>query len=447
MNSRQPDNKAVYSLAWPIGMNALLQQAILIIDAMLVAGLGEESLAATGIATSIAGLILGVLFAFANGTQILVAQAFGSASNTALKSGFWSGLIVGVSVAILGITFVLIFGEAVITSLTTDPAIAHMASSYLYISTLFIVGLAITQNISVFLYATGNPKIPFYSKLLELPVNALVSYSLIYGAWGLPELGVKGAAIGSVVAVLLRCVFLLGYLCRKKFAYLLDTGWTKNSIRGSVQMHLANAMPIAGTFISMNFSFTLCMMIYTQLKLHEFAAFTILFVWIRFSGMLTTAWAQALGIWVGRLLGQDRTDLLDGFVRNAWRIAHYLALAVAAIYCITPWLFDIIYPKLDRQTLDVFKTILPVLILLPLIRSSNTICGNVLRAAGQANYAFKVHVAGQWLFLVPMTVLFVLILKLPVIWVFGIVLFEEIVKAIPFHLRIASGEWKKRMAF
>ena len=51
---------AVYALAWPIGMNAILQQAILLIDTILVGGLGEEALAAMGIATSIAGLILGV---------------------------------------------------------------------------------------------------------------------------------------------------------------------------------------------------------------------------------------------------------------------------------------------------------------------------------------------------------------------------------------------------
>lgn len=427
-------------------MNAVLQQAILVIDTLLVGGLGEESLAAMGIATSIAGLILGVLFALSNGTQILVAQAFGAQGSIALKSGFWSGLIVGVSVAAAGVILILVGRDMIISQLTSDDSIASMASSYLLVSTIFIAGIAASQNISVFLYATGNPKIPFYSKLIELPVNALVSYTLIYGVWGMPNWGVTGAAVGSAVAVLLRCVFLFCYLYRQNYAYLLTSGWTNNSFRSAVSTHLRNALPIAGTFISMNFAFTICLMVYSQLKVVEFAAFTILFIWIRTSGMLVTSWSQAVGIWVGRLLGQDRPDLLDPFVRGAWKIALYLSLVITIIYSLTPMLFDVFYPKLNEETRQVFKTILPVLLLLPLVRSSNTVCGNVLRAAGQASYAFKVHVTAQWLFTVPMTILFVLVLKLPVIWIFGIIVFEELLKAIPFHLRIASGEWKQRMA-
>jgi len=445
MQNHAPTNSAVFSIAWPIGMNAVLQQAILLIDTVLVGGLGEESLAAMGIATSIAGLILGVLFALSNGTQILVAQAFGASHHTALKSGFWSGLAVGLSVAAAGVIFIIFFRDTIIMRLTADVSIATMASDYLLISTIFVAGIAASQNISVFMYSTGNPRIPLYSKLLELPVNALVSYALIYGVWGMPELGVQGAAIGSAVSVLLRCVFLFWYLYREKYAYLLTPGWTKNSFADSVSTHLRNALPIAGTFISMNFAYTVCMMVYSQLAIVEFAAFTILFIWIRTSGMLVTSWSQAIGIWVGRLLGQDRSELLDRFVRGTWKIALILSLVIAVVYALTPTLFTIFYPNLDEQTVGVLKTILPLLIFLPLVRSSNTVCGNVLRAAGQANYAFKVHVTTQWFFTVPVTMLFVLVLDLSVIWVFGIIVVEELLKAIPFHVRIASGEWKQRM--
>jgi len=433
-----PTNATVYSIAWPIGMNALLLQAILFIDTVIVGGLGESALAAMGVASAVGGLILGVLG---------VAQAYGASNSVALKSGFWSGLIVGACVAALGIAFIYLFHEKIIGKLTDDKHVAEMAATYLLISTGVIAGMAICQNISVFLYATDKPKIPFYCNIVELPFNAAVSYALVYGMWGMPQLGIAGAAIGSVLAVMLRMIYLTSFLYRKQFSYLLSADWFENSISHSVIEHLKNALPIAGTFISMNFSFTICMMVYSQLAIHEFAALTILLIWVRTLGQLVTAWCQAIGILVGRLLGQDRAELLDAFVKSAWRLTLIISVFIALIYACTPFLFAYIYPNLESKTLDVVKTLLPILILLPLVRASNTVCGNVLRASGQAGYAFKVHVTAQWLSTVPLTILFVLVLDLPAFWVFALLVFEECLKAVPFHVRIANGRWKQRMAF
>lgn len=445
MTRAVPTNASIYAIAWPLGMNAILQQAIILIDTIIIGGLGESALAAAGIATAVAGLILGILFALSNGTQILVAQSYGANSSIAMKSGFWSGLIVAAVVATFGILFIFVFHDAIVNRLTDDEQIADMASTYLLIFTAAIAGIAICQNISVFLYATDTPKIPFYSKVLELPFNAVVSYALVYGLWGLPTLGVAGAAIGSVLAVLLRLVFLVSFLLREKLAYLLSTGWLNGSVRESLAQHLRNAMPIAGTFISMNFAFTICMMAYSQLAIHEFAAFTILLIWMRTSAMLASSWCQATGIMVGRVLGQSRVELVDQLVRNAWQVALGLSLVIALIYCCTPLLFSIIYPKLEPQTLEVIKSILPLLIILPLVRTSNTLCGNVLRAAGQAHYAFKIHVSVQWLFMVPATLILILLTDASVFWIFSIIFFEEIIKAVPFHIRVASGQWKQRI--
>lgn len=440
-----PNNRDVFNLAWPIAMNAIFLQAILIIDTILVGGLGEGALASMGIATSVASIIVGVLFALANGTQILIAQAFGAGSDRALKSGFWSGLFVALGVALVGCLFIIFGRDTVIGRLTEVPAIAVQASTYLLIFMAVIVGVAICQNISVFFYATGRPKLPFYSKLIELPFNALLSYALIYGAAGFPELGLAGAAIGSAAAVLIRTIYLVCCLYVQKFDGLFLSGWAKSTFTGTVIQHLRNALPIAGTFISMNLAFNVCMMAYTQLGIHEFAALTILLIWVRTSSQLVTAWCQATGILVGHLLGQERRDHLDQFIGKAWRVALGLGVLIAFIYAVTPLLFELVYPNLQQQTLAVVWSLLPMLIILPLLKSSNTVCGNVLRAGGQAGYAFKVHVSAQWLFLVPATLLFVLVFELSVVAVFSLLLFEEILKALPFHRRMRGGSWKRKL--
>jgi Na+-driven multidrug efflux pump len=69
-------------------------------------------------------------------------------------------------------------------------------------------------------------------------------------------------------------------------------------------------------------------------------------------------------------------------------------------------------------------------------------CGHTLRAGGDTLYVMNIFVSAQWLFRVPMTAFFILVLDLPVVWVFSLFLFEELVKFPMFHLRFLKGAWK-----
>lgn len=445
MKGFPPTNRSTYSLAWPIALNAAFQEAILVIDTVLVGGLGEDALAAMGIAISISGIVMGVVFALANGAQILIAQAFGASSDPAIKSGFWSGIFIGIFAATVGVGGIVLFHTPILSSLASTPLIAQMATEYLLVFTLVLLGVAYCQNVSVYFYATGRPRLPFFSKLIELPVNALVSWLLIYGVGGFPEMGIQGAAVGSAVAVLLRAVFLSAVLFYQSHAFLLRAAWSGGSPLASVRLHLAHAIPIAGTFISMNMSFSVCLMLYSQLPVSEFAALSIVLVWMRTIGQLYNAWSQAIGILVGQILGRDERQWLDVFVKRAWRIAIYIGIFISLVNATMPLWFELFYPSLQKETVNVVWSLVPVLILLPLARTSNTVCGNVLRAGGQAAFAFKVHVCAQWLFTVPITALIILVLDGSAVWVLALILGEELLKGYPFHKRTLSGVWKSKL--
>lgn len=445
MPNKVPTNKSVFNLAWPIASNAILLQCILIIDTILVTPLGEESLAAMGIAASIGGIILGTLFAFSNGSQLLLAQAHGAENALALKSGFWSGQVINWIASLAGIVFIIFLGDQLLNLLAATEAMAKQSKDYLLIFTGVIVGVSISHNITVMYNGTGNSRLPFYSNLIELPVNAGLSYALIYGAWGFPELGLSGAAWGSVAAVGMRTVFLLGCLYFTNQHFIVMSGWSKGSFSSSLKHHFQQSYHIAITFISMAMTAHVCMMIYAKLSVNQFAALILILPWIRVAGNIVTAWAQATGIMVGQLLGKNHWELLDGFVKQSWRFSVFISVFIAALYAGMFFLFEALYPDLEQETLDALWSLMPLVVVLPFIRTSNTICGHVLRAGGEAPHVLKIHGYTQWLLTVPLTALFVLYFDLSVIWILGIILLEEIVKSIPFHIRMLSGVWKRSL--
>ena len=445
MQKHFPTNKSVFNLAWPIASNAVLLQCILIIDTILVTPLGEESLAAMGLAASIGGIILGFLFAFSNGSQLLIAQAYGAENPVALKSGFWSGQVINWIASIAGIGMIIFFGDSLLNALATTQAMATQSKDYLLIFTGVIVGVSISHNITVMFNGTGNSKLPFYSNLIELPVNAGLSYVLIYGLWGFPEMGLSGAAWGSVAAVGMRTVFLVSCLYFTKQRFILISGWMKGTFIQSLKYHFKQSYHIAITFISMSMTAHICMMIYAKLGVNQFAALILILPWIRVAGNIVTAWAQATGIMVGQLLGKNHWELLDGFVKQSWRFSVFISLFIAGLYAGMFFLFEALYPDLEQETIDALWSLMPLVVALPFIRTSNTMCGHVLRAGGEAPHVLKIHGYTQWLLTVPLTALFVLYLDLSVVWILGIIFLEEIVKSIPFHIRMLSGVWKRSL--
>jgi len=134
------------SLAWPLALNALLMQSMLMIDTLLVSSLGEVSLAAMGIATTIIAFILGIQMALANGTQLVLSRAVGSGNNQSLSKAFWSGLIINSTVASFFWLLITLFDSHLIHLLTKNPLLQQEIADYLIISKYIVIYTAVTQQ-------------------------------------------------------------------------------------------------------------------------------------------------------------------------------------------------------------------------------------------------------------------------------------------------------------
>lgn len=440
----RPTAGTVFGLAWPLTFKALMLHGIVVIDTYLVSSLGESAVAVLGLSASIAGLLLGLLVAFSNATQIRTAQAYGSDDRVFLKSALVAGLTINLAVVVAGLLVLGLIAGPIIDGLAHDDWIATQARRYLSVFALVILAEAIGQCLTSFFNGCGDTRMPALSYLLAVPVNVASSIVLIHGMFGLPEFGVVGAAMGSALASLLQVGFLVLRLLSRRGDLLRLPGWRNGTLGATLRRHLGFALPIAATFGSATIAMSVCGLIYARLPVIEFAAMTIIMPWVQVAGTIGMSWAQATGIIVAQLLGRATPEpQLDAFLAEAWRVALVAAALVAAFYaavCLsTPW----IYADLHADTRATLLGFLPILLLLPFPKGSNAICGNTLRAGGETVYVMHIFVWSQWLFRVPATALMVLWLNLPVTWVFSLLLAEELVKFVPFHLRLRKGRWKE----
>ena len=434
-------------MAWPMALRAAMMFSIVIIDLYLVSSLGEEAIASIGIATVISGMVMGTTLAFANAMQIKVAQAYGSGDAVELKTAFFCGLLINVSIVVVGIILTVMFGQWLLELMAHSSEIAYGATRYLNVFLLVMLAEAVSGAFTSHFNGCGKTKVAFYSFLISAPVNIGSSVVLIFGLYGFPELGLAGAAWGSFIGALLRMLYLALMFYRSHGLFRDVAGWLDEHLMISTRKQFYFSWPIAATFVSMTFANQACTALYSNLNVYQFAAMTLITPWVRIAGQLSYTWAQATGILVAQLLGKSfSSEELDEFLSRAWRWAFFAATIVALCYALIILATRWVYSDLAEETRVALLSFLPILLIVPFPRVSNAICGNVLRASGDSKSSLNIHLGANWLFMVPMTAICVLVLDLSVAWIFALFLAEEMVKFPFFHRRIWSKEWHQLAA-
>jgi Na+-driven multidrug efflux pump len=424
-------------------LKAIFLHGTIVIDGYLVSSLGEVALAAMGLAAAIAGLALGSIFAFSGAMQIRTAQAYGTDDPLFAKSTLVSGLTVSLGVGVLCLGLIWGGGPKLIEAFAQSPEIADLAWSYLAVFSLVILGEAIGQCLSSHFNGCGQTRIPLYSFCISVPVNVTASVILIHGHFGFPAFGLVGAAIGSALAIGLQVAFLVGQAIYHNGHLRHVQGWRQGRFLPTLRRHAAFSLPIAMTFISASFAAHTCALIYAKMSLNAFAATTLITPWIQVASQISMQWAQATGIIIAQLLGQEESEAgLDRFLTSAWRGAFVTAGVTAFVFIALGLSVDVLYSALATETRAILLTLLPMLIILPFPKATNAICGNTLRASGDTVYVMNLFLVSQWLFRVPATALAVLYFDFAAVWVLTLLLLEEFVKFGPFHRRLYAGKWK-----
>lgn len=412
-------------------------QSMLMIDTLLVSPLGEISLAAMGIATTIVAAILGIQMALANGTQLVLSRAVGSGNSASLSKAFISGLIINCATALFFWILLTVFEQPLLHALTDNVLLHQEIADYLTISKYIILFTGLTQVMIALFNGLGKTKIPFRGYLIELPINALLSYLLIHGYYFSDTLffdgmGVQGAALGSIIAITVRMIYLGLYMKLSTNIVLNDINKASSMII-NIRQHFIEIFPVAANVTMLLIGVTVYQLLYSQLDINAYVAITLMMPWIRAISQFITAWSHSSAITISQAIGSKNMKNLTKNVDTSIDIAVVISFICALVLAILSFFIADIYPDLDEETYLALSIIAPIYILIPVLRGYNTVHGNILRALGKTTDVFKINFTGQWVISIPLCALIIFGLDGSVFWAFAIQPFEELVKALPFR--------------
>lgn len=183
-------------LAVPLALTQLGQIAMMTTDLAFIGRLGGEAIAAAALAHTVFFVIFTFGLGLVSAVAPLAAQAFGARDprmvRRALRVGLWAAVLISLPLMILPFR-----GEAILIALGQAPAAARLAQQYLFGLAWGILPALWFIAIRGFMSAVNRPEPVLWITLAAIPANALLVYPLLYGKWGLPELGLFGAGLAT----------------------------------------------------------------------------------------------------------------------------------------------------------------------------------------------------------------------------------------------------------
>ena len=210
--------KSVLAIVMPIIVQNGLNNLVNLLDNIMVGALGTEQMSGVAIVNQLIFVYILCVFGATAGAGIFTAQYYGSGSNEGIKHTVKFKFYMCLFIAVVATVVFGFFNEPLIKlflnegSETGDLQLAlYYAKKYFAIVIFAQIPNTFTQIYAGTLRETGETKIPLYSSLVSVFINALLNYILIFGKLGLPALGVEGAAIATLIARVLECVIIVLY--------------------------------------------------------------------------------------------------------------------------------------------------------------------------------------------------------------------------------------------
>lgn len=211
ITSYKEDFSANLKLAFPIMTGQLGQVLVNMTDNLMVGRLGADALAAVSVANAIfiIFMVLGMGISFA--LPPLVSEADGARLYQNISRYFKHSLILNIFFALI-CGLLIILSIPVLWHLGQDPAIIPLAIPYLEITAWSLLPLMVFQTLRCYSDGMSDTLRPMYAIIIGNIVNIILNYGLIYGNLGLPEMGVSGAAMASLLARIVMIALLLYFI-------------------------------------------------------------------------------------------------------------------------------------------------------------------------------------------------------------------------------------------
>lgn len=197
-----PMFRLLMTMSLPAMFSMLVQSMYNIVDSMFVAQIGEQALAAVSLVFPVQTMILAVAVGTGIGLNSLISRSLGEKNYEKAMAVADHGIVLAIASWVLFALIGIFCSSMFFEFFTTDPVIVDMGRQYMFIVTTLSVGSFVQINIEKIFQASGNMIYPMMMQIVGAVINIILDPIFIFGWFGVPKMGIAGAAIATVIGQL-----------------------------------------------------------------------------------------------------------------------------------------------------------------------------------------------------------------------------------------------------
>ena len=445
--------RSVLTLLIPIVIQQFISSFVSLLDNVMVGSLGTEAISAASIANSVLMVHMLAVFGGLSGASIFGAQFFGKGDFDGMRNTFRFKLYFIAAVTAIAVAVYVLFGSSFIASFLQGESnggdmelTRALGEDYLHVMLWGLLPFGLAQIYSGTLREAGKTTAPMVAGIIAILTNLFLNWVLIYGNLGAPALGVKGAAIATVVSRYTEMAVIVIHAHRntRRYPFLAGAYGSLHVPAGLVRRITRTGLPLLVNEILWSLGMTFINQFYSSRGLNAVAALNITGTAWNLFCVIMFAMGSAVSIMVGQRLGAGLMEEARDVDRKLIFLTEviHIVMGLVMILCspLVPLLYDV-----GPEVRDLTRRLLVVAGLALPVHSFAHVTYFTIRSGGRTVITFFFDAVYTWVVTVLLAFCLTRYTSLDILQIYFCVQVIDVVKLVIGLMMLRSDFWARNV--
>ena len=429
---------ALFPLLIIISLQNLISYSVNMADNIMLGAYSQNALSGAALVNQVFFLIQQAAVVIGDGLVVIASQYWGQKRMEPIRQITGMVLKIALGLGIFLIILCSLFPDAILRFFTSDTAILSETGSYLQIIKYTFLLYLVTQVLLSALRSVETVRIAFVISCVSLVVNVSINYTLIYGRFGFPELGIQGAAIGTMISRCLEFLIVFIYVIKidKKLKLFSDKAvFHIDKLLRSDYVKIAVPVFISGML------WAISVPILGHLSSDAIAANSVASTFYQYMKVVVLAMSSASSVMMGKAVGKGDLDEVKAAARTLSVLDVGIGMILGAVLYFTKDFLLAQYTLSPTATQLAEQLIIIMAIVMVGMAYQMPVGSGIIRGAGDTKFSLYVNMISTWGIVLPLSLSAAFWWKWPIPAVVICLQSDQIFKGLPIFLRFRSYKW------
>ena len=437
--------KTLFRMLVVVALQNVVAYSVNMADNIMLGTYSQNALSGAATVNQIFFMVQQFALSIGNALVAISAQYWGEGRVEPIRRLTGIALKLGVIISAVIIALCGFFPNLILRIFTNSEEIIAEGRQYLLIIMWTFALFIITNVLMAALRAVETVKISFYISVVSLIINVGINYVLIFGKFGLPEMGIRGAAVGTFIARVVELLIVVVYLAKvdtklclfQKGIFRFDRTLKKDFTKVYIPIMLAQVL--WGVSVPMQTA------ILGHLSSDAIAANSVATTFYQYLKVVVIAMSSVSAVMIGHAIGRGDLKRIKSDARSLSVIDVVIGviLGMALIALRKPLLS--LYNLNDNATAMALQLIVLMGFIMIGMSYQMPVSFGIIQGGGDTTFTMKMNMISTWCIVMPLSFMAAFWWKLPVVWVVLIIQSDQIFKGIPTFIHFRKYTWMKKL--